>query len=1663
MKNHFTLGCILVSMLVASGFGLERQADAGGDEISRRRIFDEPLVSLGTAPPEENQALSSALGRMAGRESNDNMEALEKYLGDFPHSPWNASLYCNLGQVYYKTGFFSKALSSLEEAWRLSKGNTDAHGSALGDRSLGELLKMNARLGRFDRLSRLLKEAKGRNVRGSATEKWQGAKEALWLMNHEPEVSFRCGPLALSRILALSREGDKQQAKILASKSTRQGVSLWNVYKLSGEVGLNLRVAKRTRNTALPLPAVVHWKVGHYAAILEKVRGRYHVQDPTFGGDLWISQTALDAEASGYFLVPNGNLSEGWVPVTREEASTVWGKGITSSSEPGHNSAADNTTGGNGCDKEKGGEKGGPTPPQKGMPTYRFHTMLASLNIMDVPLGYAPPRGPAVDFRITYSQREASQPMTFNYSNLGNKWTLDWISYITDDPMSPLEDAELFVQGGGSKPYVDFDTVTSSYAPQFESRAVLARVSSSPIRYERRLPDGSKEIFDVSNGATSFPRKVFLSEIVDPQGQSITFAFDAAMRLTTVTDALGQVTTLAYELPGDTLKVTKVTDPFGRFATLTYNGDGQLESITDVADMTSEFTYGANDFIHAMTTPYGTTTFKSGDGPSATRWIEAKDPLGQKERLEFRHSNDYILEEGPYPDGMLAADNLYHEANSIYWDKKAMAQAPGDVKSGVIYQWLRALNLTSSSNIVASVKKPLERRVFYNYPNQYLPISIASNMVGKWNRSGRYMDDSSSQVHQYEYNDLGLVTKYTDPLGRITAYRYDSNQIDLVSVRQQTGTVDDLLDTLTYNPLHLPSTIKDPSGLATVFTYNPNGQLLTSTDAKGEVTTRTYDGDGYLIRITGPIAGDTTKFSYDGFGRVRTITRSDGYTVANEYDALDRLTKVRYADSTYEEFVYNKLDLERSRDRRGRWTKTFFNSLRQLSAVQDPSGRTTNLEWCSCGNLATLIDPMGKSTSWKRDVQGRVTEKVHADGKKIQYAYEPFAGRLKSTTDALGQTKNFQYFKDDNIKQISYSDAVSATPTVHYTFDSTYNRLLAMTDGQGTSSYGYYPIPGTPFLGAGRLKSIDGPWSNDSILFAYDSLGRVSTLSIDGRTASYAYDILGRTSSTTDALGTFTYKYVGATGRLDSLIYPNGQKTKYGYFSSTGDFRLQEIKNLTPSLAWLSKSAYTYDAEGQILSWTRQSDSALAEVHDFSYDPVDQVIGDVVRSAGGGNPILKNFAFAYDKSGNRLSSVEDSTVNGFTYNNLNQATSQQPGGLIRYNGSLDEAGTVEVNGQPVPVSAAHAYNGYVFKSNGVDTVTVAATDYSNNGKTNRYRLNVSGASKTFTYDDNGNLVDDGTSTYEWDAENRLVAIAKGTLRSEFAYDGLGRRVEIVEKTSGTIDSKIKLLWVGNTIEEERDSTGGTVGKEYSSYGADVAGAKYFYTKDHLGSIREMTDSAGTIVARYVYDPFGKRIRVSGSLDADFGFTGHYLHAASELYLTKYRAYSPGLGRWISRDPIGEKDGPNLYAYVANSPINWTDPLGLTKTDKWYGCNDRDFQDWYHKEWKHGKGPNAGKDEMKDAWDKWDKEGRPKRDKSKWKPKGGYDDPGLPEPSAEPDATNTSNAGEEPGTTPSTSNSQPSPVPPGLPAFPEAPVPDMPLPVRIPIPRLPMPRIPIVIP
>jgi YD repeat-containing protein len=226
-------------------------------------------------------------------------------------------------------------------------------------------------------------------------------------------------------------------------------------------------------------------------------------------------------------------------------------------------------------------------------------------------------------------------------------------------------------------------------------------------------------------------------------------------------------------------------------------------------------------------------------------------------------------------------------------------------------------------------------------------------------------------------------------------------------------------------------TIQDGSGQTTTCTYNSLGQILTVVSpSPGGTTTFNYNSSGYLTSVVGPLGGtaDVTTMTYDGYGRVYTVSDSDGYSVMFNYDAFDRPTTVTYPDSSFEQIIWNLLDPVLIKDRLGNWTQQQFNSLEQLVAVTDPLGRTTKYSWCNCGSLGSVTDPNGNVTSWQRDLQGRPTSKTFPDSTTQTYTYETNTSRLKTVTDALSQVKTFSYNDDDTMSGVAYTASVNSTP-----------------------------------------------------------------------------------------------------------------------------------------------------------------------------------------------------------------------------------------------------------------------------------------------------------------------------------------------------------------------------------------------------------------------------------------------------------------------------------------------------------------------------------------------------------------------------------------------------------------------------------------------------------
>ena len=1520
-----------------------------------------PVDDSSNAP--ERAALATALKNWMARLVTDDMGAIENFISSHPESPWVPSLHLNLGRFNYHAGRFSEAMTHWDAAWQKTRDMEGAEATFIANAAVAEYAVMLARIGRTEELESLLESVKDRNFQTSTLTLIERAREGLWSMKNKPGISFRCGPYALD-LIHIEKHGEPVRGFMSAVESPAQGFSMLELKAMAmEELDTPMQVTKRAPGAELILPCVVHWGVGHYGALMREQDGAVLLRDPTFGNDTWMTRSAIDSEGSGYFLVPAGLLPKGWTVVDDIEAATIFGKGNSTTSDEKETSKCSKKSGG-GCDNPH-------------MADFSFHTLLASLNVSDIPVGYAPAYGPGVDFEVTYNMREYGQPVSMDFTNVSPLWENGWTSYLEDNPALPAADITVNLRGGGAETHTGYTALTATTGTFGKNRrwdTVLARTGLGT--YERRYPDGSKEVYAQAIGTTGPKRKVFLSQVIDPQGNAVSLVYDTTAGLTArisqIIDATGLVTTVIYGEAGYPFLVTKVTDPFGRFATFTYqtiSGAKRLQTITDTIGIQSSFEYNASGQITAMTTPYGRTVFDFGNTGRTfgyIRWIQATDPQGSIQRLEYHNGGETSgtpnsLPPGeplPVATGATFGDVHYADRNSFYWDKKAWAMAPGDYSKAYLTHWLYTDSYSTASGVPHSVKPAFENRIWYRYPGQpnyyyYEGTSSTPNVTARVVENEGSPGGTATQVTRMTVNPLGNPLTMTDPVGRETAIDYAVNEIDILTVKQKVGGVFQTIQSFAYDPAypaHRPKIITDAAGQIVTLTYNTAGQVETITNALNETTTLSYGTTttdplkplGKVWKITGPRPGSTVTLTYDSFQRPRTVTDPSNYTTTYDYDVFDRVTLITYPDTTTEQFVYERLDLYAQKDRQNRWTRTWHNELRQPVLTADALGRTLQMEWCKCGALQKLTDGKSQVTSWKYDAQGRNYQKTYPDNRTESISYEPLSGRVATTTDAAAQITTYKYFLDNSLKNVGYSNLAPTTaPTspVSYTYDPSFLRPLTMTDGTGATIFDYYQ---TGVLGALMLKNLDGPLAgtSDLLTYTYDSLGRRKTGNIGSlgteNTTTLSFDNLGRILSVINNLGTFDHFYVGDTGRTDHIEYPNGQKTSFDYFPESDDNRLKTITNLADGnvpTSILSKFDYTYKADGNIATWQRQFGSDVAMKFTFGYDSIDQLTSATLALAAAPNTVLKRYSYQYDKAGNRFSNQSGDAVDTATVDSANRITALTGGGKLLVTGTTDEPSKIKVNGQPATTTPPpeNLYEAWAAVTPGANTLTIEATDYADppNTATQSWSVNItSNPTRSFAYDSNGNTLTDSLRTYQWDAQNRLVKITVGTNVHEFIYDGASRR--IAEKLNGTLIKR--WIWDGTKIAEERAADGTTVIKSFYGYGEQRLGGtnagNYFYTRDHLGSIHEMTDATCTVRARYDYDPYGVRNKLAGDLDCDFGFTGHYHHSGSDLHLTLFRAYDQKTGRWLSPDPIMEAGGINLYGYVGNNPLNGIDPLGL---------------------------------------------------------------------------------------------------------------------------------------
>jgi len=432
-----------------------------------------------------------------------------------------------------------------------------------------------------------------------------------------------------------------------------------------------------------------------------------------------------------------------------------------------------------------------------------------------------------------------------------------------------------------------------------------------------------------------------------------------------------------------------------------------------------------------------------------------------------------------------------------------------------------------------------------------------------------------------------------------------------------------------------------------------------------------------------------------------------------------------------------------------------------------------------------------------------------------------------------------------------------------------------------------------------------------------------------GGVENYGYDAVGNRLSGPGPKDT-KYQYNAGNqmtaGRVLSYLYDaNGNQTS-------------RVSVRSPEKTWVS----TWDYENRLVKMEKVK-GAEKQTVSFTYDPLGRRVEKKLTTVKGG--ITKTSVWSYVYDGDNIALEVYADAEGSV-----TKTFYTHGASVDEHLALERASGFRGHHTKLQAATAGGVENY-----GYDAV---GNRLSGPGpKDTKYQYNAgnqmtAGRVLSYLYDANGNQTSrvsvrspEKTWVSTWDYENRLVKMekVKGAEKQtvSFTYDPLGRRVEkklTTVKGGITKTSVWSYVYDGDNIAlEVYADAEGSVTKTFYTHGASVdehlalerGNGSYYYHADGLGSVTAITDGNKAVVQGYDYDSFGN-MKQSTSFVNSFTYTGREWDKETGLYYYRARYYDPMEGRFISKDPISFSGGDvNLYGYVENNPVNFTDPLGLS--------------------------------------------------------------------------------------------------------------------------------------
>jgi RHS repeat-associated protein/uncharacterized repeat protein (TIGR01451 family) len=783
-----------------------------------------------------------------------------------------------------------------------------------------------------------------------------------------------------------------------------------------------------------------------------------------------------------------------------------------------------------------------------------------------------------------------------------------------------------------------------------------------------------------------------------------------------------------------------------------------------------------------------------------------------------------------------------------------------------------------------------------------------------------------NQHLRYSYFSSGLneLETFVDATGNSHSYRYDATTGNLAL---ESDANNQPVETLQYDASGRLVSVASGSAPPTVIGTSPDLHQQVFLDPSGNLTTvLVYDDFGDVVEQDQASGGQPalkTVFTYDGAGRMTSVTDPLNHTTSATYDESDtphngeQLTVTDAAGRTYTFQGYNSFGQPGSVLQPGGAVLVSFSydpTTGALISTQRPGQNPTTYQYYDNGLLRSILDPGGRIEQYAYDANGHLYSAADSQGHTVYFNVDA-AGNVKSVTDQIGNQTNYSYNGDGSLASVKDADLNTwsffydqqgrmkqitdpLTKSTYYGYNSL-GQLNQRTDRNGDVTAFTYDMDGN------LIKEVRP--NNDVVNYGYDALSRLIEADNASSHVDRSYDAAGRLTSESSCANTgspqtlcaaatagnqpaVTLNYAWeADGRLRSVASSDAGTIQYGY-DPLG--RLNAITDPGHGV-----TGFGYDALSRLDSITRPN--GVSDV--FRYNASSELIS---RDSYLGSTLIARADYAIDPvTGRRVSSTNLSGTTNYTYNS---------------NGTLTSAT------HPTGSGMANESYGY----DGANNRTSA------NGQTSTFgvgdRLQSDGTFN-YTYDAEGRLIARAPvggatgTTYSWDVDGQLTSIGypNGT-SSTYRYDPFGRRVASVDPGGET-----RYAWNSFSVHSAYGSQnqlqasyvpGPTFGAALEQTAASTTS---YYLADGQNNPTAVTDGSGQVVGTYAFNSFG--VPQAGNAPSNrYSFGGYQLDSASGLYYAGARYYDPTTGRFLSDDP---QPSVNPYPYADNDPVDLVDPLG----------------------------------------------------------------------------------------------------------------------------------------